>query len=121
MQELAAYAASAQPAREWYAREVEGFVDRRIEAQMNADHFAGAVVVIVRDGQVAFEKGYGYGDFAARQPVDPEHTLFRVASNSKMFAWTSVMQRIEEGKPDLHTDVNKCLRDDRHFRPANPA
>ena len=107
---LAASAASAQSAKEWEAREVEGFVDGLMEAQKNAQHFAGATVVIVRDGQVAFEKGYGYADFAARQPVDPKHTLFRVASNSKMFVWTAVMQLVEEGKLDLHTDVNKCLR-----------
>src|SRR6266849_6310163 len=106
---LAAFAASAQPAKEWDAREVEGFVDGLMEAQKNAHHFAGAVVVIIRDGQVAFEKGYGYADFAARQPVDPKHTLFRVAWNSKMFVWTSVMQLVEEGKLDLHTDVNKYL------------
>ncbi|HYW47074.1 MAG TPA: serine hydrolase domain-containing protein [Bryobacteraceae bacterium] len=107
---LAVSAASAQPAREWEAREVEGFVDGLMEAQKTATHFAGAVVVIVRDGQVSFEKGYGYADFAARQPVDPKHTLFRVASNSKMFVWTSVMQLVEEGKLALHADVNKYLR-----------
>lgn len=107
---LAAFAANAQPTKEWDAREVEGFVDGLMEAQKNAHHFAGAVVVVVRDGQVAFEKGYGYADFAARQPVDPKRTLFRVASNSKMFVWTSVMQLVEEGKLDLHTDVNKYLR-----------
>lgn len=72
---LAAFAANAQPAKEWDVREVEGFVDGLIAAQMNAHHFAGSVVVIVRDMQVAFEKGYGYADFAARQPVDPKHTL----------------------------------------------
>lgn len=107
---LAALAASAQTAKEWDGLEVEGFVDGVMEAQKDAHHFAGAVVVIVRDGQIALEKGYGYADFAARKPVDPKHTLFRVASNSKMFVWTAVMQLVEEGKLDLDTDVNKYLR-----------
>jgi CubicO group peptidase (beta-lactamase class C family) len=103
-------AGAQEPAKEWDAREVEGFVDGLIEGQKNAYHFAGAVVVIVRNGQVAFEKGYGYADFEARRPVDPTHTLFRVASNTKMFVWTSVMQLVEQGKLDLHTDINKYLR-----------
>ena len=30
---------------------------------------AGAVVVIVKDGQVVLEKGYGYSDVAKRAPV----------------------------------------------------
>lgn len=99
-----------EPAKEWDAREVEGFVDGLMEAQKNAYHFAGAVVVIVRNGQFAFEKGYGYADFAARRPVDPKRTLFRVASNTKMFVWTSVMQLVEQGKLDLRSDVNIYLR-----------
>ncbi len=81
-----------------------------MRALQNAHHFAGAVVVIVGDGRVLFKKGYGYADFAERKPVDPERTLFRVASNSKMFTWTAVMQLVEEGRLDLDTDVNRYLK-----------
>jgi CubicO group peptidase (beta-lactamase class C family) len=101
----AVLAANAQPAKEWDAREVEGFVDGLMEAQKNAYHFAGAVVVIVRNGQVSFEKGYGYADFEARRPVDPNRTLFRVASNTKMRLDVGG-QLVEQGKLDLHTDIN---------------
>jgi CubicO group peptidase (beta-lactamase class C family) len=97
-------------ANDWDPREAEGFMDGVMEAQQKAHHFAGAVVVIVRDGEVVLEKGYGFSDFAARKPVDPKRTLFRVASNSKMFVWTSVMQLVEQGKLDLHTDVNRYLK-----------
>lgn len=88
-------------------RELEGFVDGLMEAQQKAYRFAGAVVTVVRDGTVVISKGYGYSDVAARKPVDPDRTLFRIASNSKMFVWTSVMQLVEQGKLDLHTDVNR--------------
>jgi CubicO group peptidase (beta-lactamase class C family) len=107
---LSAAPAAPPDASAWDARETEGFVDGLMEAQKNAHHFAGAVVVVVRDGRVFFEKGYGYADFAERRPVDPERTLFRVASNSKMFVWTAVMQLVEQGKLDLHTDVNRYLK-----------
>jgi len=93
------------PSRVW-----EDFIDGSMGALQKVHHFAGAVVVIVSDRQVVFKKGYGYADFAERTPVDPERTLFRVASNSKMFTWTAVMQLVEEGKLDLHTDVNRYLK-----------
>ena len=38
---------------------------------------AGAVVVVVKDGQLLLQKGYGYADMAAHKPVDPNNTLFR--------------------------------------------
>src|SRR5262245_54536233 len=75
----------------------ESFIDGVMAAQQQARHFAGAAVVVVSDGRIAFEKGYGFADFAGRRPVDPARTLFRVASNSKMFVWTSVMQLVEQG------------------------
>jgi CubicO group peptidase (beta-lactamase class C family) len=95
----------------WEPQILEGRIDGLVEAQRQAHHFAGAVVVVVRDGKVLLEKGYGYADFTERKPVDPQRTLFRVASNSKMFIWTAVMQLVEQGRLDLHTDINRYLRD----------
>ena len=90
--------------------ELRGFVDGVMEAQLKAHHFAGAVAVVVQGGKVIFQGGYGYADYAGRKPVDPERTLFRVASNSKMFVWTAVMQLVEKGMLDLHADVNRYLK-----------
>jgi CubicO group peptidase (beta-lactamase class C family) len=70
---------------------------------------AGGVVVVVKDGQVLFARGYGYADMNKRTPVDPAKTLFRVASVSKLFTWTSIMQLVEQGKLDLDRDVNEYL------------
>ena len=64
-------------------REISAFLDGVMEAQQKAHHFAGAVVVIVKDGSILFSKGYGYSDHAARKPVDPARTLFRVASTPR--------------------------------------
>jgi CubicO group peptidase (beta-lactamase class C family) len=103
-------AQESRPAGVWDLDELGGFVDGVMDGQQKAEHFAGAVAVVVRDGQVVFQKGYGYADFAERKPVDPQRTLFRIASNSKMFVWTAVMQLVEKGKLDLHTDVNRYLK-----------
>ena len=70
---------------------------------------AGAVVVIVKDGQILTQRGFGYADIAARKKVDPATTLFRVGSQSKLFTWTAVMQLVEQGKIDLDADVNRYL------------
>jgi len=102
--------ANAQTPEAGETREWEGFVDGVIAAQKEAYHFAGAVVVIVHDGRTIFQKGYGFADLAERKPVDPTRTLFRVASNSKMFTWTAVMQLVEAGRLDLHADVNTYLK-----------
>ena len=69
----------------------------------------GAVVVVVKDGRILIEKGYGYADLATRKPVDPATTLFRPGSVSKLFTWTAVMQLVEQGKLDLDSDINKYL------------
>jgi CubicO group peptidase (beta-lactamase class C family) len=84
---------------------LDGFMPYALE---NGD-IAGSVVVVVKDGQVLLQKGYGYSDLAKRTPVDPEATLFRPGSISKLFTWTAVMQLVEQGKLDLDADVNKYI------------
>src|SRR5258708_18767543 len=37
--------------------------------------------------------------------------MFRIASITKLFTWTAVMQLMEEGKLDLNADVNTYLKD----------
>ncbi|MDT8759593.1 beta-lactamase family protein [Sphingomonas psychrotolerans] len=70
---------------------------------------AGAVVVVVKDGQIVTQRGFGYADVAKRKPVDPATTLFRPGSTSKLYTWTAVMQQVEAGKLNLDADVNQYL------------
>ena len=112
-----AYKANEQAAKPLAAHgpttveEMEAFVDGFMNSQMKAGPVAGAAVVVVKDGQVFFQKGYGYEDAQKRVPVDPAQTLFRPGSVSKLFTWTSVMQLVEQGKLDLDADVNTYLKD----------
>ena len=64
---------------------------------------------MVKDGQVLFQKGYGYADVEAKQTVLPDQALFRPGSISKLFTATAVMQLVEQGKLDLDRDVNGYL------------
>ena len=89
--------------------DAEAWLDGFLPYALKTADIAGAVVVIVKDGQVLLQKGYGYADVEARQPVDPENTLFRPGSVSKLFTWTAVMQLVEQGKLNLDADINEYL------------
>ena len=93
--------------------ELEAFMDGIVEAQLEAYNIAGAVVAVVKDGSLFFAKGYGYADLKGRNRVQADKTLFRIASISKLFIWTAVMQLVEQGKLDLDTDINTYLT---HFK-----
>jgi CubicO group peptidase (beta-lactamase class C family) len=93
--------------------ELEAFMDGIVAAQLEAYNLAGAVAAVVKDGTLFFAKGYGYADLKERKLAIADKTLFRIASISKLFVWTAVMQLVEQGKLDLNTDVNTYLT---HFR-----
>ena len=69
----------------------------------------GASLAVVMDGEMALAGGYGYADLHAGTPVDADTTLFRVASITKLFTWTAVMQQVERGALYLDTDINAYL------------
>lgn len=89
--------------------ELSAFLDGVMATSMESNHVPGAVVVVVKDGEVFFAKGYGYSDLENKIPVDPATTLFRPGSVSKLFTWTAIMQLVEAGKLDLDADVNTYL------------
>jgi CubicO group peptidase (beta-lactamase class C family) len=91
------------------AQDLESFLDGLVPTEIARDDIAGAVIAVVKDGKVIFEKGYGYADVKSKRPVLPAETLFRPGSISKLFTWTSVMQLVEEGKLDLDRDINDYL------------
>lgn len=91
------------------AQDVEAWLDGYMPYALRSGDVAGAVVVVVKDGQVLLQKGYGYSDVKARTPVDPARTLFRPGSVSKLVTWTAVMQQVEQGKIDLDADINRYL------------
>src|SRR5437870_5326134 len=104
-----AVAAQPSPAPLFTRQDFETFLDALIPSQLQNRDIAGAVVSVVKDGQVLFAKGYGYADFAAKKPVLADQTLFRPGSISKLFTATAVMQLVEQGKLDLDRDVNEYL------------
>jgi CubicO group peptidase (beta-lactamase class C family) len=103
-------AATASPAAVTLtAADANSWLDGYLPYALETGDIAGAVVAIVKDGEVLTARGYGYADVAAKKPVDPKLTLFRPGSVSKLFTWTAVMQLVEQGKIDLDADINQYL------------
>jgi CubicO group peptidase (beta-lactamase class C family) len=100
---------SPQPIHQMTRGDVEAFLDGMVPTLLQREDIAGAVIVIVKNGDVIFSKGYGYADVKGRVPVSPTATLFRPGSISKLFTWTAVMQLVEQGKLNLDHDVNEYL------------
>lgn len=91
------------------AADLNAWLDGYMPYALHSGDIAGGVVVVVKDGAILTARGYGWADVAKRRPVDPDLTLFRVGSLSKLFTWTAVMQQVEAGKLDLDRDVNAYL------------
>ena len=89
--------------------DVDAWLDGYMPYALKAGGIPGAVVVVVKDGQPLTMRGFGYSDVKAKKPVDPNLTLFRPGSVSKLFTWTAVMQQVQAGKLDLNADINKYL------------
>lgn len=100
---------STAAARPLETADVDAWLDGYMPYALKTGDVAGAVVVVVKDGKVLTERGYGFADVKRQSPVDPERTLFRPGSISKLFMWTAVLQLVEAGKLDLDADINRYL------------
>ncbi|MFD2131359.1 serine hydrolase domain-containing protein [Pseudogracilibacillus auburnensis] len=89
--------------------EVANFIDQVITEQLEQENIPNAVVSIVYKDEIIFQKGYGYANMESGTSIDPETSLFRIGSVSKLLTWTAVMQLVEQGELDLHTDINEYL------------
>ncbi len=88
---------------------LESYLDGVIETHLKERNIAGASVSIVNNGEIILKKGYGYADVDRKIEVDPDVTLFRIGSVSKLFTWLAVLQQVEQGNLDLEADINDYL------------
>src|SRR6476620_11838905 len=61
---------------------------------------------IVKDQKVVWAKGFGFADVEKKIPAT-EHTSYHLASLTKTFASTILMQLVQEGKIKLEDPVSK--------------
>jgi CubicO group peptidase (beta-lactamase class C family) len=105
----AAYAQEANPSKAFEPAALSAFADGVVATKMEQNHVPGVILAIVKDGKVMLSKGYGLANLEQKTPVDPDKTLFRIASVTKLFTATAIMQLHERGKIELKKDVNSYL------------
>lgn len=91
------------------AEDLHVFVDGFIAKQLADSGIPGAVVVVVKDGQVILSEGYGLADIGQHRPMTADHSLMNIASIKKLFEGIAIMQLVEQGRLDLDRDVSAYL------------
>ena len=79
-----------------------------IQGQIAYRNLPGVAVGVIHDQQLVWAKGFGYANVEARTPMTPA-TLFRMASHSKLFTATAIMQLRDAGKIHLDDTVSTYL------------
>ena len=79
-----------------------------LEGQLLNRHLPGVAVGVVADQELVWAAGFGLADVAQKIPMTPQ-TKFRMASHSKRFTATAIMQLREDGKLRLDDPVSKHL------------
>ena len=60
----------------------------------------GAAVIIVKNGETVFRKGYGMANLELGVPIEPQ-MVFRLGSITKQFTAVGILMLYEQGKLDL--------------------
>ena len=79
-----------------------------MRAQLAYRDLPGVAIGVVSNQQLVWAKGFGFADIDARTPMTPA-TKFRMASHSKLFTSTAIMQLRDQGKVRLDDPVSKYL------------
>ncbi|WP_371069771.1 serine hydrolase domain-containing protein [Sediminibacillus sp. JSM 1682029] len=83
-------------------------IDRIFERFLQCEFFSGGVCSISIDGETVFLKAYGKADLVKNLDTKP-HTIFDLASITKIFTTTIILQLITKKKIFLSTPLKHCL------------
>ncbi len=89
-------------------REALAYVDAWLDYRLWKLRTPGAQVAVWFDGTLQFSKAYGVSNIDTREPLTTAH-LFRIASHSKTFTATAIMQLAEAGKLRLDDTAGSWL------------
>lgn len=83
-----------------------------IDEYLKSLNFNGTALVVM-DGKILINKGYGFADFEKKKPNNSE-TVFYIGSITKVFISASVMQLQDRGKLNIYDSVGKYIPDFPH-------
>ena len=87
---------------------LEEKIDPAINQIIKSFELPGLAVGIVRDNEIVYAKGYGVKNIKSKDPITHE-SLFHMASVSKPFVATAIVQLMEKGKININEPVVKYL------------
>lgn len=92
--------------------------EQQVAQDMALNQIPGCAITVTYQSKVVYSRGFGVQDTNLLQPVT-EETLFRLASNSKMFTAIAIIQIYERGLVELDEPVVKYLPWFRQKDPTN--
>ena len=85
-----------------------GRIDNAINAEISVGKIPGAVVLIMRDGEIVYHKSFGYADIDSRTEMQND-SIFRIASMTKAITTVAAMTLYERGYFQLNDPIGKFL------------
>lgn len=82
----------------------ENKMDSLLNRYAECDYYAGFSVGILKNNKVIYKKGFGVKDLQTNESVT-DSSLFHMASVSKPFVATAIMQLVEQGKINLDSSL----------------
>ncbi len=83
-------------------------IDTILKDYVNKKWLVGAVVIIVKDNQVAYYKGHGYSNLSTKKPLQAD-AIFRIMSQTKAITSLGIMQLFEQGKLGLDQNISDFI------------
>ena len=87
---------------------MEKRIDASIQEVMQQYECVGMTAVILKDGEVIYDKAFGYKDLDTKEPLSTSH-MMRIASISKSFTATGLMKQVEKGIISLDDDISDLI------------
>ncbi len=84
------------------------YIEKEIPKYLQQHNAPGMAVALIENGEVVYEKGFGFQDAEKKRPVDSK-TGFNIGSISKTVAAWAVMTLVEEGRVDLDAPISKYV------------
>ena len=89
--------------------DLSSWIDSLFTQGLDKYNIPGATFILTQGDSVLHMNGYGMANVESNTPVNANTSIFGIASISKTFVGTAVMQLFEKGKLELDRDVNNYL------------
>ena len=88
-------------------------IDSVMQRAVDRSEIAGAVALVLKDGQTVYERAFGWSDREANRRMTTD-AIFRIASQTKALTSVALMSLVEEGKLSLDDPVSRFISDFDH-------